>query len=204
MDEVFTFLVGMFGSRAVEITAALLGFVNVVLIVRRTIWNYPFGIAMVVLYAWIFWDYRLYAESGLQVYFLIIQCFGWWWWLKGRGRDGRIVVLRASLFEIGACAAAAAVVAGALGWVLAQYTDADLPYWDSTVAALSVIAQYLLARRFLESWPVWIAVDILAIGIYLTKGLYPTAVLYALFLGLAATGLIVWLHAYRRGMSVPQ
>lgn len=199
MDEPLVFLSGMFGTRAVEIAAALLGFVNVVLIVRRTIWNYPFGIIMVILYAWIFWDYRLYAEAGLQAYFLVIQCFGWWWWLNGRGGDGRIIVLRAPALEIGTCIATAAVVALMLGWALAHYTDADLPYWDATVAALSVVAQYLLARRRLESWLVWIVVDVLAIGIYLTKGLYPTVMLYVLFLGLATSGWVVWLRVFRRG-----
>ena len=202
MDDIAVFLGGMFGTRAVEITAALLGFINVVLIVRRSIWNYPFGIAMVILYAWIFFDYRLYAEAGLQVYFLIIQCFGRWWWLQGRGGDGLIIVTRAPAREATACAITAVAVAVALGWTLATYTDADLPYWDATVAALSVVAQFLLARRRLESWPVWITVDVLAIGIYLVKGLYPTAVLYIVFLGLATTGLIVWLRAHRRGVAV--
>lgn len=202
MDEALAFLAGMFGARAVEVTAAALGFVNVILIVRRTIWNYPFGISMVILYAWIFYDYRLYAEAGLQVYFLVIQCFGLWWWLQGRGQDGRVVVLRAPAFELAACAAAACSVALGLGWVLASHTDADLPYWDATVAALSVVAQYLLARRYLESWPVWIVVDIIAIGIYVNKGLYPTAALYALFLGLAMTGLIVWSRAFARRVAL--
>lgn len=202
MDQALVFLAGMFGARAVEVTAALLGFVNVILIVRRTIWNYPFGIAMVILYAWIFWDYRLYAEAGLQLYFLVIQCFGWIWWLKGRGGDGRVIVLRAPASELAACAAAAFAIVLGLGWSLTRYTDADLPYWDSTVAALSMAAQYLMARRYLESWPVWIAVDVIAIGIYLTKGLYPTALLYTLFLGLATMGLIFWSRAFVRRVAV--
>ncbi len=202
MEEFGTFLAGMFGSRAVEITAAVLGFVNVVLIIRRTIWNYPFGIAMVILYGWIFWDYRLYAEAGLQVYFLIIQIVGWYWWLQGRGGDGLVIVERAPGAELAACALAVAAVTGGLGWALATHTDASLPYSDAAVAALSVVAQYLLARRRLESWPVWIAVDVLAIGIYIVKGLYPTAVLYALFLCLATTGLVVWARAWKRGDAV--
>lgn len=202
MEETIGFLAAMFGTRAIEITAALLGFVNVILIVRRTIWNYPFGIAMVILYAWIFWEHRLYAEGGLQIYFLVIQFFGLWWWLQGRGGDGRIIVLRAPALEMGTCVVVAIAIAMGLGWTLSNYTDADLPYWDSTVAALSVMAQYLLARRYLESWVVWIAVDVLAIGIYLTKGLYPTAVLYLMFLALATTGLIVWLRSFTRGTVV--
>lgn len=203
MDQTIEFVGGMFGTRTVEITAATLGFINVYLIIRRTIWNYPFGILMVILYAWIFWDYKLYAESGLQIYFLVIQCFGWWWWIKGRGGDGLIIVERSSLQELTLCAACAIFVALGLGFVLSSFTDSSLPYWDSAVAALSVIAQYLLARRRLESWPVWIAVDIIAIGIYLSKGLYPTAVLYGLFLCMATAGLFLWFKAFKNKVAVP-
>lgn len=202
MDQIIEFAGGMFGTRAIEIAACLLGFVNVALIIRRTIWNYPFGIAMVILYAWIFWDYRLYAEAGLQVYFLIIQIFGWVWWLRGMGGDGRVIVVRAPMGELVGCAVVVVAVVVGLGTALAQWTDAALPYQDSTVAALSVVAQYLLARRRLESWPVWIAVDLLAIGIYIEKDLVPTAFLYALFLCLAATGFWTWARAWRRGEAV--
>lgn len=202
MDQIIEFAGGMFGTRAIEIAACLLGFVNVSLIIRRTIWNYPFGIAMVILYAWIFWDYRLYAEAGLQVYFLIIQIFGWVWWLRGMGGDGRVIVVRAPMGELVGCAVVVVAVVVGLGTALAQWTDAALPYQDSTVAALSVVAQYLLARRRLESWPVWIAVDLLAIGIYIEKDLVPTAFLYALFLCLAATGFWTWARAWRRGEAV--
>ncbi len=201
MDSTIAFLGGMFGTRAVEIAAVALGLINIVLIVRRSVWNYPFGIAMVILYAWIFWQARLYAEAALQVYFLIVQGFGWYWWLAGRGGDGRVVVLRASPAEMAACAGIAVAGALALGAALARYTDAAYPYWDAAVAALSVVAQYLLARRWLDSWAVWIAVDVLAIGLYVTKGLYPTAVLYALFLGLATAGLVAWRQSWRRGAA---
>lgn len=202
MDLVIDFIGGMLGTRFIEISAAILGFLNVYLIIKRTIWNYPFGIVMVILYAWIFWDYKLYAESGLQIYFLFIQLFGWWWWLNGRGGDGLVVVLKSPKLEIGLCIVASASVSIGLGITLSAYTDAALPFWDSTVAALSVVAQFLLARRRLESWPVWIAVDVLAIGIYLSKGLYPTAVLYGLFLCMATAGLISWRRAYKRNEAV--
>lgn len=202
MNEEIKFIISVFGSREIEFIACFLGLANVLLIVYRSIWNYPFGIAMVSLYAWIFFDYRLYAEAGLQVYFFGIQLLGWWWWINGRGDDGRVKVRRAPVKELMICVVAAALVAVALGWALSEFTDADLPYWDSSVAALSIVAQYLLARRFLESWPVWIVVDVLAIGIYVTKGLHPTAVLYSIFLCMAAAGLVAWNRAYKRGVPV--
>jgi nicotinamide mononucleotide transporter len=97
----------------------------------------------------------------------------------------------------------AIVGAVALGTLMDRFTDADYAYWDATIATLSVIAQFLLSRRRLENWLLWICVDVLAIGLFTVKGLYPTAALYAVFLGLATTGLVLWTRAYlgRRALS---
>lgn len=192
----------MFGSRLIEIVAAMLGFVNVGLIIRRSIWNYPFGIVMVVLYGIVFWQYRLYAEAALQVYFLVIQIFGWVWWYRGRGDDGLILVTRAPTREITTCVFVALLTALALGSMLDHWTSADAPYWDATIAALSVVAQFLLARRRLESWLVWMIVDVLAIGLYISRDLFPTAALYSLFLIMATIGLFTWTQAWRKDEAI--
>jgi nicotinamide mononucleotide transporter len=92
-------------------------------------------------------------------------------------------------------AAGAALASAALGYVMATRTDADLPYWDAVTTVLSMVAQYLMARRYLQNWLVWIVVDVLAIGIYWTKGLTPTAALYAVFLALAIAGYFSWRRA---------
>ena len=146
-----------------------------------------------ILYSWIFFDYKLYAESLLQIYFLVIQIIGWFWWLKGRGSDGKIIVLRLTSREAIAYAGTGAIIAIVLGWVMKTYTNASVPFFDSTVASLSVIAQFLLAKQRLENWIVWIITDVLSIGIYIYKMLYPTAVLYTVFLGMAIGGLATWL-----------
>ncbi len=200
---IWDFLGGMFGTRAIEICAAMLGFINVVLIIRRSIWNYPFGIAMVILYAWIFYEYRLYSDALLQIFFLVIQVFGLVWWLQGRDDTGRVIVRRIAPDMAALAAGVALAGTVALGFVMATYTDADLPYWDATTTVLSVVAQTLMARRILESWLVWIAVDVLAIGIYLVKGLTPTAVLYTLFLILAINGYFAWRRSFQQAGAQP-
>jgi nicotinamide mononucleotide transporter len=91
----------------------------------------------------------------------------------------------------------AAVATVLMGYTLATKTDAALPYWDSTATVLSLVAQWMLARKLIENWLVWIAVDVLSIGIYLAKGLYPTTVLYAAFLVLAALGWVEWRKTLR-------
>ncbi len=179
-----------------EIVATVFGLVNVYLIVRRNIWNFPFGLVMVVLYAKIFYDYKLYSDSLLQLYYIVVQLYGWWYWLRGRRPDGLINV--ETLDSRGRMIAGAVIFAGAaaLGWGMSN-TDASVPYWDATTTVMSLVAMVLLSRRKLENWVLWIAVDVLSIGIYSYKELYLTAGLYAVFLGLASWGLVEWLRASR-------
>jgi nicotinamide mononucleotide transporter PnuC len=95
----------------------------------------------------------------------------------------------------------AAVASFVAGLALHRYTNAALPYWDATIAVLSLLAQYLLARKVLENWLIWIAVDVLAIGVYLAKQLYVTSGLYAVFLCMAVAGFFAWRGSYRQQSS---
>lgn len=182
-----------------ELIAVALGLINIVLIVRRNIWNYPFGIAMVICYAWIFYGAKLYSDALLQIFFLIVQLYGWWNWARAAdgADDERIPVL--TLGKANQLAILCLVIALSLGWgtMMARLTDAHYPYWDGTIAMTSVVAQILLARRYVENWILWIIVDILAIGLYWTKGLHPTAILYAIFLIVAVAGLYEWRKIYK-------
>lgn len=203
MQDILSFLGGMFGTRAIELIAATCGFANVVLIIRRSLWNYPFGIVMVILYAYIFYDYKLYSDAILQVFFLLIQIFGLFWWLKRTDDTGRVVVRSLSSRDLSLTLGAGVLGTLILGTLMAQLTDASLPYPDANTTVFSVAAQVLLARRYIQNWLIWIGVDVLAIGIYAYKGLYPTAVLYAIFLGLTIQGWRVWKRAYANGGTLP-
>jgi nicotinamide mononucleotide transporter len=170
---------------------------NIALIIRRSVWNYPFGIAMVVLYAHIFWTAKLYSDAGLQVFFLVVQFYGWWHWAQKQGDDGRIAVDRMSGGMRLMCVAGSVVAAILWGTMMARLTDAHYPYWDGTIAMLSVFAQIIMTRRLIENWWWWIVVDILAIGLFTVKGLWLTAGLYVLFLVMAIYGLIEWQRRLR-------
>ncbi|MBF9044818.1 nicotinamide riboside transporter PnuC [Rhodobacterales bacterium HKCCE4037] len=189
----------MVGSRPIEWIAVACGILNVGLIIRRSIWNYPFGFLVVTLYFFIFWEYRLYSDALLQVYFFVVQIYGLYVWLIGRAPDGRVIVVPLSTLSFTGYLGLTAAVWLTVANLMAAYTDAAAPYWDAAVAALSVTAQFLLSRRNLQSWYLWIAVDVLAIGLFYTRGLHPTAALYVVFLGLAIMGLIQW----RRAASQP-
>lgn len=179
-----------------EIAAAALGLVNVALVVRRSIWNYPFGIAMVSLYFFVFAEAKLYSDALLQVFFLVIQLYGWWNWHRNESDDGilveRLTAGRRLAWLVGAGAASTA-----WGFAMARWTDAAMPVADAFIAGMSVSAQCLQSLRKVESWVLWIAVDALAIAVYTMRGLHVTAGLYAVFLVLCVFGLIGWLTKLR-------
>jgi nicotinamide mononucleotide transporter len=177
---------------AIEIAAALLGVINVLLVVRRSVWNYPFGIAMVALYFFVFWDAKLYSDALLQIFFLLIQIYGWWAWIHAARVDHGVVVnwLGRKARVRWAVGTAVAIVLWGSG--MARFTDAAAPMADATIAGLSVSAQILQSLRKVESWVLWVAVDALAIGLFAWRGLAVTSGLYALFFVLAVIGLIEW------------
>lgn len=180
-----------------EIIAVCLGLANVGLLVRRSIWNYPFGMAMVTVYLFIFWEARLYAESLLQVFFFVVQGWGWYLWAKAGGLDHAVAVRWMGWpARIGALACVA-VATGAIGWLMASFTDAALPYADAAIAGASVVAQILLSIRRVENWVLWVAIDVGAIWLYIERDLHLTAGLYCAFLVLATLGLIQWVRAAR-------
>ncbi len=181
-----------------EIIATLLGVANIVLLVRRSAWNYAFGLAMVALYAPIFVEARLYSDALLQAFFFVVQLYGWWNWISGQMASGDVVVER--LDTKGRLYWALVVVpAWALwSWGMHRFTDTLYPFWDGAVAALSIAAQVMLARRYIENWVLWIAVDVVAVALYLTRGLMLTAGLYGLFLLMSVWGLIEWQRVARK------
>ena len=177
---------------SMEIAAAMLGVVNVALVVRRSIWNYPFGLAMVALYFFVFWDAKLYSDALLQIFFFAIQIVGWIGWSRAAQVDDGVAVNWMSRRTRLICVVATTAAIAIWGTVMARYTDAAAPLADAAVAGLSVSAQILQSLRRVESWIFWIAVDALAIGVFTWRGLGVTAALYALFLVMAVVGLIQW------------
>ncbi len=182
-----------------EVVAALLGLANVALLWRRSIWNYPFGMAMVALYMEIFWEARLYAEAGLQVFFFAVNNYGWVLWLRNGGAEGPVTVGWMTARQRQAWAGGIVALSLSLGWLLHRYTNAALPYVDATVAAASIAAQFMLSFRKIENWVLWIGIDVVSIGLYINRELFLTAGLYVVLLGLSALGLRDWMRAHRDG-----
>lgn len=175
-----------------ELLGVATGVAAVWLTVRQIVWCWPLGLVNVALFAVVFARARLYADAGLQVVYFALCAYGWWAWLHG-GRDhGPLAVSRIPRRTALALALGATAFAAALGAFLHRSTDASFPFLDAALAAGSLAAQWMQTRKWLENWTVWIAVDTVYVGMYLAKGLHPTAGLYLGFLVLAALGLREW------------
>ena len=186
----------------IEYAAAALGLANIALLVFRSVWNFPFGMAMVALYILVFYEERLYAEAGLQVFFFLAQGWGWWLWsragAKNGARDDTVAVRWLDNPSRAVWLVVTAALSINLGWAMHRFTDAAMPYADSAIAGASVAAQVLLGFRRIENWVLWIVIDIASIALYINRGLYPTAGLYGGFLVMSLFGLKEWVEAAKR------
>jgi nicotinamide mononucleotide transporter len=177
----------------------LFGFVTgalcVWLLVRQNIWNWPIGIANNLLFIALFYRSGLYADVGLQFFYIAIGLYGWWNWLHGAQDHGAISVSRTPPLS-GALLGAGVVAATAgISWVLRRYTNSTVPVLDSLITALSLAAQFMMARKWLENWGVWIVANFISVGLLIYKGLYLTSGLYAVYQVLCVMGLLEWLRA---------
>ncbi len=181
-----------------EALAALFGLANILLIVRRSVWNFPAALIMVTLTGIVLWDAKLYSDAGLQAFFFIVNILGWALWARNRGEAGEIMVDRLGM--LGRLVWITLAMAATYGWGLfmALNTDATNPWWDASVAMLSIAAQLLMTRRYIDNWHWWIVVNIISIGLYWQKQLYVFTGLYVIFLGMAVWGLVEWRRAEAR------
>lgn len=176
----------------IEIIGVLSGAICVLLAVKENVWNWPVGILNNVFFLVLFWNSKLYADSGLQVFYIAISIYGWWHWLYGGREHTQAPIARTTRGEACIVAVAAAAAAALLYYVLRHYTDSNVPLGDALTTALSLAAQYLLGRKQIENWLVWIVADVIYIGLYCYKSLYLTALLYVVFIALCVAGYVRW------------
>lgn len=183
-----------------EVIGAVTGVWCVWWVAREVIWNFPVGLANNVFLFALFVDAKLYADSLVQVVFFVLGVYGWVVWARGRGggRTGdQEPVRRTTSREWVALSAAGALLWLASFFWLRHFTDSPVPVWDSLALGLSMVATYGQARKLLESWWVWIAVDVVSVPLFLSRGLPLIAVLYFVFLLICISGLRGWQQALR-------
>ena len=173
-----------------EFIAAACGLANVYLTVKQNIWCWPIGAVMVSLYIYIFFGARLYSDALLNVFFLVMQFYGWYQWTRGPVEHAdHVRRYTASDHRLGGTVGGVGAGTAGLGSAMHRYTNAALPYPDAFTTLLSVIAQFLMTRKFIDNWTLWIIADIVYIGVYAVKSLYWTCGLYLVFLGALRPGL---------------
>lgn len=185
-------LLGLITTSPLELLSFVLSVTTVVLNIRQLHWAWFFAIVSSATYGVVFYQARLYGDMGLQGVFIAVSFWGWYQWLHGGSSREPLAVTRSS---------SAGWFYSTLGWAIGfailalfldNFTDTDVPNIDGFLTAGSLVGQVLLSRKKVENWIVWIVVDVLYVGLYVYKGLMLTAVLYGLFVLLAAIGLVAW------------
>jgi len=179
----------------VEILGVVFSVLYLLLSIRQNILLWPAGMISALLYMAVFFHSKFYADMGLNAYYFFISIYGWILWKKGgKGKEERPVSRigrRTALFLLAITALAFLGIA----FLLKNYTDSPIPYWDALTTAMSFTATWMLARKILEHWIVWIVVDVISMALYLYRGLYPTMILFAIYTTMAVIGYIEWKKA---------
>jgi nicotinamide mononucleotide transporter len=185
------FIAGVAVSRA-ELLGDVAGVLCVWLVARQNVWNWPLGLVNTALWALVFFGARLYGDAVLQGIFFALGIYGWWRWTHGGERAPTLPVRRVRRAEAWILGVATLVATAAIALFLARRTDSPAPLPDAAVLTLSVAATYGQAQKLIESWWVWIAVDVISVPLYVSRELYPTAAVYVVFLLLCVQGLRAW------------
>ncbi len=187
------------GSSCLELVAVIFGVVSVLLSVKENIWSWPTALINVALYTLLFYRTGLYSDMGLQVVYFVLSIYGWYEWLYGGKGRTELHVSRTPRSVWLALSGIAVAFWAVDGYATSHLPSVSLPYVDAATATVSLVAQYLMTRKYLENWTLWIIIDVVYVGMFIYKGLYLTAGNYAIYLVLAVMGHIAWKKSLASG-----
>ncbi len=178
----------------IEIFGVITGILYVILEVKQNRLLWPLGIITSGVYVYVFFTGKFYADMGLQVYYVLISIYGWYYWSRGGDQHGRkeVPVIRTSRRSAIILILFFAAIWKGIHYILAGYTDSTVPLGDSFTTALAIVATWMLTRKMIEHWYLWIVANVVGAGLYLYKGLYPTVILYSVYTGMAIYGYFEW------------
>ncbi len=196
-------LLDWLSANYIELLGAVLGFAYIYYSIRQSILTWPTGLGTSLLYIIVFFQSKFYADMGLQFYYVFISLYGWYLWNRGNPENGSssLPVRRISLRWAVYASLSAFLVFCIIFYVLKNHTDSPVPLMDAATTALSIVATYMLARKILEHWFIWIAVDVVSAGLYIFKGLWPTAILFIVYTAMAFAGYREWHKDYQHQMK---
>ncbi|MDV2440242.1 nicotinamide riboside transporter PnuC [Acinetobacter gerneri] len=184
-----------------EIFSVIISIIGVALTIKRNMLCWWFNFLAFVLYAYIFYEVKLYGETILQFLFMIVNFYGFYHWLKGKQQDHEIRIEPITKQLVIIQMIMAAIGGVIFGLVLHNFTDAAIPMLDSQLAAFSLLATYWTSRKHIATWVLWVFVDTIYVGMFIYKDLYPTAFLYAVFVAMAAFGWWQWSQVKKKQIS---
>jgi nicotinamide mononucleotide transporter len=180
------------GSSCLEAVAVFFGIVSVYLSTRENIWSWPTALINVSLFTALFLKSGLYSDTGLQVVYFVLSVYGWYEWLYGGAGRTAITVSRTSRKTWITLGGITVVMWGVLSAITSRLPGTALPYVDAATTTISLIAQWMMTRKLIENWLIWIAVDVVYVGMFIFKGLYLTAFNYGIYFALAVLGYVAW------------
>jgi nicotinamide mononucleotide transporter len=180
------------GSSCLEAVAVIFGIISVYLSTRENIWSWPTALINVALFSALFLRSGLYSDTGLQVVYFVLSLYGWYEWLYGGAGHTAITVSRTPKKTWVVLGGIGVVVWALLGTITSRLPGTALPYVDAATTTISLLAQWMMTRKLIENWLIWIAVDVVYVGMFIYKGLYLTAFNYGIYLVLAVMGYIAW------------
>jgi len=192
-------LAGVAAMSPWEAVAVMLLIAYLVLAIRQNIWCWAAAFAGTCIYVVLMYEARLYMESALQVFYLGMAIYGWYRWRHGPGPDNELPITSWDGTLHLRAVAMVAVLTALSGTLLDRYSDAALPYLDSFTTWGAVITTWMVARKVLENWLYWFVIDGVSIYLYVSRELYLTALLFAVYLVLVVVGYLAWRRDYRRG-----
>ncbi len=186
-------IVHWLADHAVEVSGAVLGLVYIFLSIRQNILTWPVGLLTSALYIVVFFESKLYADMALQVYYVGVSIYGWYYWLKGNPeKENDLPVSSIPRHFLVPLLSVSVMMFLVIALILKNYTDSPVPFWDAFITAFSLTATWMLARKYIENWLVWIVVDLISTGLYVAKGLWPTVILFAVYTVMATIGYVQW------------
>jgi nicotinamide mononucleotide transporter len=178
-----------------EVAGTLIALLYLYFTIKQNIWLWPLGFISSGIYAFVFFRSRVYAGMVLQIYFVIISVYGWYTWWKGKTDISSSIPVQ-SLYNNRRLALKLFLLACLLFIILSQIlvynTDSDIPYFDAFITALSIVATWMLARKYIEHWLIWLVADSVSVGVYFNKSLYFTVILYTVYTLMALVGYKEW------------
>lgn len=179
--------------QTIEIIGAVIGLVYLYLEYKADKWLWPVGVLMPVVYIWIFFQSKFYADMGVNVYYFLASIYGWIHWTRhGKNAEQELPVTHTPRSYVLPLIAIGLVLFALIAFVLIRFTDSPVSIGDSFTTALSILGMWMLARKYVEQWAFWFVVNIVSCVLYLWKGLYPTSILFAIYSVISVFGYFKW------------